>query len=149
MRDIAIYTGLRLALLAAVWLLLQVVTPFRGLIALIIALLISGVVSVVLLDRPRDRAGNRVAGVFKRIDERIERSRTAEDYEDEVPPVGDVDEVPPVGDVDEVPPVGEVNGAGATGSGQADADTEQHPVGQGEETGHLQHRDEGPPAQTP
>jgi hypothetical protein len=118
-RDIAIYTGLRLALLAGVWLLLQAVTPFRGLVAVIIALLISGVISVVLLDRPRDRAGSRVAGVFRRIDERIERSRTAEDFDD--------DPLPPA------PP-----------SGQAGSDAEQQPVGEGEQPGHLQDGDEGP-----
>ncbi len=117
MRDIAIYTGLRLALLAGVWLLLQAVTPFRGLIAVVIALLISGVISVVLLDRPRDRAGSRVAGVFRRIDERIEKSRTAEDFDDEPLP-----------------------------SGQPEAESEQHPVGEGEQSGHLQDGDEGPTA---
>ncbi|MEK9664119.1 MAG: DUF4229 domain-containing protein [Candidatus Nanopelagicales bacterium] len=116
MRDIAIYTGLRLALLAAVWLLLQAVTPFRGLMAVVIALLISGVISVVLLDRPRDRAGNKVAGVFRRIDERIEKSRTAEDFDDESPL-----------------------------SGQPDTEPEQRSVGEGQQPGHLQDGDEGTP----
>jgi len=130
-RDIVIYTGLRLALLAAVWLLLQVVTPFRGLLAIVVALLISGVVSVVLLDRPRDRAGNRVAGVFRRIDERIERSRTAEDYDDEVEPGTDSEP------------------AGGARSGQAEPQAEEHAVGEGEDAGRLQDPDQRPPLSSP
>jgi hypothetical protein len=81
-RGIAIYTGLRLALLAAVWLLIQVVTPMRGLLAIAVALVISGIVSFVVLDRPRDQASAGLSGVFGRINDRIERSTTAEDWDE-------------------------------------------------------------------
>ena len=72
MRGIAIYTGLRLAILAGVWLVIQIVTPMRGLLAIAVALVISGVISFVALDRPRDRASAGLSGVFRRIDERID-----------------------------------------------------------------------------
>lgn len=114
MRDVAVYTGLRLALLAAVWLIVQFVTPLRGLLAIAAALLISGIISVVLLDRTRGRAGASVAGVFRRIDERIERSRTAEDYDEP--------------------------------SRESDTQSEEQPVGEGEQSGHLQDGDKGSPS---
>ena len=117
MRGIAWYTGLRLALLAGVWLLIQLVTPLRGLIAAAVAIVISGVVSIIVLDRPRDQASTGVWSVFRRIDERIERSRTAEDVDDEPAPT----------------------------SGQPDADAEQQPVAEDEEPRPLQHRNEVTP----
>lgn len=112
-RGIAVYTGLRVALLAAVWLLIQVVTPMRGLLAIAVALVISGVISFIVLDRSRDRASAGLAGAFGRINDRIERSRTAEDWDD--------------------PPA----------SGQSDADPEQDPVAQDAQAGGLQDGDEG------
>lgn len=110
----AMYTGLRVALLVAVWLLVQIVTPLRGLMAIAVAIVISGVISFILLDRTRDRASVGLAGVFKRIDDRIERSRTAEDVDDEPHP----------------------------GSGQAETDTQQQSVGQHQQSGALEDRDE-------
>lgn len=113
MRGIAMYTGLRVALFAAVWLLIQVVTPMRGLLAIAVALVISGVISFIVLDRPRDQASAGLAGVFRRIDDRIERSKVAEDVDDE--PVA---------------------------SGESQAQPEQEPVDEHKETGGLQHGDE-------
>jgi hypothetical protein len=104
-----VYTGLRIALLAAVWLLIQVITPLRGLIAIAVALVISGIISFIVLDRPRDRASVGLAGVFRRIDERIERSKVAEDVDDLPAP-----------------------------SGQGQADAQQHAVGEDERTRSLQ-----------
>lgn len=130
MRGIAFYTGLRVALLLAAWLLVQVLTPLRGLLALAVALVISGVISFVVLDRPRDQASAGLAGVFRRIDERIERSKTAEDVDDE-------------------PGV----------SGKREPEAEQQAVGQGEQPGGLEdghesaavgttdHRDDGAESQ--
>lgn len=109
MRGIAIYTGLRVALLAAVWLLIQAVTPLRGLLAIALALVISGAVSFIVLDRSRDKASAGVFGAFRRINDRIEASRTAEDWDDESP------------------------------SGQGDAKPEQEPVGQHEHARDLEH----------
>lgn len=109
------YTGLRLALLAAVWLLIQVVTPMRGLLAVAVALVISGIVSFVLLDRPRDQASAGLSGLFRRIDDRIERSRVAEDVDIDAP---------------------------ALPSGEGEAQPEQEAVGEHDESAGLQHRHE-------
>lgn len=113
MRGIAIYTGLRVALLAAVWLLVQVVTPIRGLLAIAIAVVISGVISFIALDRPRDRASAGLAGAFSRINDRIERSRTAEDWDEPLE------------------------------SGQPDAEPEEQAVGEHEQSGPLEYGHEG------
>lgn len=105
------YTGLRVAMLVAVWLLVQAVTPLRGLMAVAVAIVISGVISFIVLDRSRDRASVGLAGFFKRIDDRIERSRTAEDVDD--------------------PPA-------APSSGQGDPQAQHQSVDEREETGGLQ-----------
>jgi hypothetical protein len=108
-RGIAIYTGLRVALLIGVWLLVQAVTPLRGLLAIAVALVISGVISFIVLDRSRDRASAGLSGAFRRINERIEQSTTAEDWDERRP------------------------------SGEGDARTEEEPVRQDEQPGALQH----------
>lgn len=120
MRGIAIYTGLRLALLVGVWLAIQIVTPMRGLLAIAVALVISGAVSFILLDRPRDRASAGLFGVFRRIDERIERSKVAEDFDD---------------------------GPFAPGpaSGQGEPHSEQEAVAQDQQAGGLEHGHESTP----
>ena len=119
MRGILWYTGLRVALLVAVWLLIQVLTPLRGLIAAGIAVVISGVISMIALDRPRDRASSGIWGIFRRIDERIERSRTAEDVDEPVP------------------------------SGDADAEAQHDPVGEDKEPRRLEDRDQIAPDGSP
>lgn len=115
MRGIAVYTALRVALLAAVWLLIQVVTPMRGLLALAVALVISGAISFILLDRSRDRASVGLSRVFRGIDERIERSKVAEDVDDE-------------------PPL-----RGVSASGQSESHAQQQAVGEDEQSGGLEH----------
>lgn len=119
MRGIAIYTGLRLALLAAVWLLIQVVTPMRGLLAIAVALVISGIISFILLDRTRDQASAGLSGIFGRMNDRIERSRTAEDWDE------------------------------PAASGQADAQAEQQAVDEHEQSGALEDGHESAPASAP
>ena len=118
------YTGLLIALLLVVWLLVHAVTPLRGLMAVALALVISGIISFVLLDRTRDQASRGLAGIFRRIDDRIERSRTAEDFDDDVV----------------VTP--------AANSGQSDADPEQEPKGEEQDPGGLEDRDERRPDRT-
>lgn len=80
---IIVYTALRVALFAAVWLTLELLTPISGLWAIVLAILISGAISIVVLDRPRDRVGAVAAGFFGGINERIEASARAEDIDDE------------------------------------------------------------------
>lgn len=116
MRGIAVYTAMRVALLAGVWLLIQVVTPMRGLLAIAVALVISGVISFIVLDRSRDSASAGLAGVFGRINERIEQSKVAEDVDDAPAPLG-----------------------------QGESQSEQQPVGEGEQPGGLQDGHEGAP----
>ncbi len=80
-RGLFFYTVSRVLLFIAVWLLVQFATPLRGLSALIVALLVSGAIAFFLLNRQRDSASASVIGLFKRIDDRIERARTAEDVD--------------------------------------------------------------------
>jgi hypothetical protein len=73
---------MRLLLFIAVWLLLQLLTPLRGLWALVLALLVSGAISFFLLNRQRDAMSGVVAGFFGRINDRIDASTRAEDVDD-------------------------------------------------------------------
>jgi hypothetical protein len=81
-RAILVYSLLRLALLAAVWLVVELVTPIHGVWAVAAALLMSGAISVVVLDRPRGEVGTVAAGFFGRINARIDASARAEDVDD-------------------------------------------------------------------
>jgi hypothetical protein len=85
---IAVYTGLRIGLFLLVWLTIELLTPISGVWALVAALLISGALSIVLLDRQRGRMAVVADGFFKGINERIEASTRAEDVDE---PMEDVD----------------------------------------------------------
>jgi hypothetical protein len=73
------YTWLRVLLLFAVWLLLQLVTPLRGWLSVVVALLISGVISLFLLNRQRASMSVVVASFFGGINARIDAATRAED----------------------------------------------------------------------
>lgn len=79
---VLVYTTMRLLMFLAVWLLLQLLTPLRGLWALVLALLVSGAISFFLLNRQRDAMSGVVAGFFGRINDRIDASTRAEDIDD-------------------------------------------------------------------
>jgi len=64
----------------ALWLPIQLLTPLRGLWALVLALVGSGILSVILLNRQRKAMGVTVGNFFGRINERIEASTRAEDW---------------------------------------------------------------------
>ena len=85
---VVVYTLLRVALFGVVWVLVEFLTPFHGLWAAVAALLISGAISVVVLDRPRNKVGAAAGSFFGRINERIEASARAEDA-DEPPASGE------------------------------------------------------------
>lgn len=85
---LVVYTLLRVALFAVVWVGFEFLTPIHGLWAAVAALLISGAISVVVLDRPRNKVGVAAGRFFGRINERIEASARAED-EDELPESGE------------------------------------------------------------
>ena len=76
------FTLLRVLLLAGVWVLVQVTPGLRGLTAIVVALLISGLISLVVLNRQRDAMGEVVAGFFRSINARIDASARAEDCEE-------------------------------------------------------------------
>lgn len=80
------YTFLRVALFAAVWLVLEFWTPLTGLLAVVAALLMSGAISIVVLDRPRGDLGSVAAGFFGRINARIDAASRAEDVDDDPGP---------------------------------------------------------------
>jgi hypothetical protein len=76
---VAWYTLLRVAIFFAAWFLLQFTTPLRGIGAVVVALLVSGLISLLVLDRQRDAVGSVAAGLFGRINARIDASARAED----------------------------------------------------------------------
>lgn len=115
---VARYTVLRIGLFLAVWLILELVTPLSIGWTLIGAILMSGAISVVVLDRPRGEAGQAVGGFFRRINDRIEASARAEDFDDE-PVRGD--------------------------SGRGQSSTEHDAVGEQQDAGGLQGGDQGGP----
>ena len=122
MRGLLVYSGLRIALFLGVWLPLQLLTPLRGLLALVVAILASGVIGFFLLDRPRDEASAAVWRVFRRIDDRIQRNALIEDSYAEATLV-------------EGPAGTEVLSVGREEKSQA----EEESVDQGEHAGELQH----------
>ena len=75
------YTLLRLLLFGAVWLLVQILTPWRGLLAIAVAILISGGISLFVLDRPRGQLAAGVDAFIRRINDRIDASARAEDID--------------------------------------------------------------------
>jgi hypothetical protein len=83
---VLVYTVLRVALFLAVWLTIELLTPISGVWAIVIAILLSGVISLLVLDRQRGRVATVAAGFFSGINERIEASARAEDVDDEPDP---------------------------------------------------------------
>lgn len=87
---VLLYTLLRLALFGVVWALVWILTPLDGLWSAAAAILVSGALSLVLLDRQRGRVGQAAGRFFSRINERIEAAARAEDIDDEqTPPLSD------------------------------------------------------------
>jgi hypothetical protein len=82
---VVLYTVLRIAILIAVWFMFQLLTPLRGIWAIVAALLVSGAISLVVLNKPRDAVSIGVANFFGRINDRIEASKSAEDFDEDEP----------------------------------------------------------------
>lgn len=82
---ILIYTGMRVGLFFAFWLVLQLLTPVRGLWAVAVAIIGSGVVSFFLLNRQRKAMSDVVGGFFGRINRRIDEASRGEDDPDDEP----------------------------------------------------------------
>lgn len=83
--SVAVYTAMRVGLFVGVWLLLQLLTPLRGLWAVAVAILTSGLISLFLLNRQRAAMSSVVGGFFGRINARIDAASQAEDDWDEQP----------------------------------------------------------------
>lgn len=84
--SVLIYTLLRLAMFAIVWAVFQFFTPWNGLMAVVLAIFISGAVSLFVLNRQRDAMSYSVFNVFKRMNDRIDAATRAEDVDDEPAP---------------------------------------------------------------
>lgn len=81
------YTLLRVLIFGAAWVLLVWLTPLDGVYAIVMAILVSGIISIPLLSHQRDLVSVGIAGFFRRMNERIDASTRAEDdpAEDDVP----------------------------------------------------------------
>lgn len=81
------YTLVRLAIFAVVTGLLWLIGIRANTFLLIaLGLVISGFISLVVLNRSRDAASASVVGIFSRINQRIDESTRAEDVEPSPPP---------------------------------------------------------------
>lgn len=79
---ILIYTIARIGLLVLVGVPLYLAGA-RGYLLLIAAFLISGLLSFILLNGPRSGFSRKLAGVFQRMNDRIDSSARAEDDDDD------------------------------------------------------------------
>jgi len=125
---IAVYTGLRIGLFVLVWLTIELLTPISGVWALVAALLISGALSVVLLDRQRSRMAVIADGFFRGINERIEASARAEDL-DEPSDETDVEPAPSEPSAPE-PTAPEPAAPESEGSGEGQQQTQRESIDQ-------------------
>ena len=73
-----VYTALRLGLLLVAAALCYVLGA-RGILLILLAFLISAILSFVLLVPQRDAVGQRTGAYFRRLNDRIEESKRAED----------------------------------------------------------------------
>ncbi len=86
MKAFLVYTGLRLAMFAVVLVLLWLVGA-RGLLLLALAVLVSGIISVVLLSGQRDALSSSLVTRWRSINDRLDASARREDEtHDDDPP---------------------------------------------------------------
>ena len=78
---VLVYTVARLALFAAVLAPLYLL-GMRGFLLLVLAVVLSGVLSLVLLNRVRAGFSSVVSGYFSRVNQRIDAATRAEDVDD-------------------------------------------------------------------
>ena len=83
-RPILVFTALRVGLFLAVWLVIQTLSPLRGLVAVVVALVVSGIVSFFVLRGQRSDMGGSVSNVFRRINDRIDAASRAEDIPEDI-----------------------------------------------------------------
>ncbi len=66
-----------------VWFALQLFTPVRGLLAFVLALLVSTVFSIIFLGKQRDAMSESMFGFFRGLNARIDAAAAKEDHLDE------------------------------------------------------------------
>lgn len=115
-KAVIVYTLLRILLFVAVWIVVELVTPIHGAWAAAAALLMSGAISLIALDRQRGKVGQAAGGFFGRINERIESSARAED---------------------------EALDAAEAASGEREQEAQREAVREQQDAGGLEGRDEG------
>lgn len=120
------YTLLRIGLFVVVWLVLEFLTPLSLAWTLIGAIVMSGAISVVVLDRTRGEAGRSVSGYFRRINARIEASTSAEDAADDAARAAAA--------------------ATASASAQGEGDAQDQPVAEQQGSGALEGGDQSGPS---
>ncbi|MBN8479620.1 MAG: DUF4229 domain-containing protein [Burkholderiales bacterium] len=81
-RAVLRYTLLRIAIFLVIWLVIDLLTPLSTLWSAAAAILISGAISLVVLDRQRSDAGQVVGGFFSRLNARIDEATRREDVDD-------------------------------------------------------------------
>lgn len=83
---VLIYTLARFGLLLLAGLVCYLIGA-RGILLIVLAFVISGLLSYVILYRQRDKAGARMGGYFSRMNQKIEASKASEDdlYQDAAP----------------------------------------------------------------
>ena len=79
---VLVYTVLRIGLFLLVGAVMAAAGA-RGWLLLVLAFLVSGLLSLILLDRPRQAVGGQVSGYFTRLNERIDTAARAEDDEED------------------------------------------------------------------
>lgn len=79
--SVVLYTALRLAMFAGAWILIETLTPIHGLFAAAFAIVISGAVSIIVLNGQRDAMSAALFGFFRRMNARIDASTRAEDVD--------------------------------------------------------------------
>ena len=77
--SIVLYTALRLTMFIGAWILIEALTPIQGLFAAAFAIVISGALSIILLNGQRDAMSAALFGFFRRMNARIDASTRAED----------------------------------------------------------------------
>lgn len=101
MRSVLVYTGARLLLFLAALGLVYLVGA-RGLLAVAIAVLVSGLASYVLLSRQRDAMSGRIVAGARGLSSRLDAGAQAEDEDSEDSDAESSGAAPPVDTVDTV-----------------------------------------------
>ncbi len=79
--SILAYSGARIGLFLGIWIVLAWLSPIKGLLAAALALVLSGAISMLALNRQRDAMSKSIAGFFGRMNARIDASTRAEDQD--------------------------------------------------------------------